>query len=87
MKNVLEDLFTNYYSRKYDSDLIIKLESEIEKNKRQLKKNLNKKQKKLLLRIEDGKIMINEAGNNESFIAGFKMGLKLGFEVFEINED
>ena len=87
MKNVLEELFDNYNSKKRDSDLIIKLESEIEKNKHQLKKNIDKKQKKLLLRIEDGKIAINEAENAENFNAGFKTGLKLGFEIFEIDED
>ena len=83
MKSVIEDLFISSYSKKCDSELAIKLESEIDRNKRWLKKCLSKNQKKLLLRIEDGKDMLNDINTTESFIAGFKIGLKIGVEVSE----
>ena len=84
MKSVIGDLFIEPCQKQVDSELTAKLKSEIDRNKYWLKRGLNKKQKKLLLRIEDGKDLIDEINSAESFIAGFKTGLKIGFEV---NED
>lgn len=62
------------------------LDTEIERNKEQLKANLNKKQKKLLLRFEDSKDLIKEESGYESFVAGFKIGLKIGLKQIKIEK-
>jgi len=84
MDSIIEKVFYTYFDRKASDKSISKIKNEIEVIKKQLKKTFSKKQRKLLLRIEDKKDLINEISSSESFIAGFKIGLKVGFEV---NED
>jgi len=81
MNNILEELFNNYTDLTEQKESISQLTLEIENNKKWLKRNLNKRQKKLLLRIEDGKDLSSEIISKESFISGFKLGLKIGYEV------
>ncbi|MBE6012959.1 DUF6809 family protein [Anaeropeptidivorans aminofermentans] len=80
MRELMEALFYRKRQEAVKSDEIIFWEREIEQSKTKLKKNLTKNQKKLLLRIEDGKNLINEYDTMESFILGFKIGLKIGYE-------
>ncbi|WP_323373272.1 DUF6809 family protein [Anaeropeptidivorans aminofermentans] len=81
MKRFLEELFYKQLQEVLKSNSINMLDTEIERNKEQLKANLNKKQKKLLLRFEDSKDLIKEESGYESFVAGFKIDLKIGYET------
>ena len=77
MKGFLEELFFQSNKKNFNSKSVGNLDSEIEMNEKLLKMNLNEKQKKLLLRIEDAKDLIAEEISFESYIAGFKIGLKI----------
>jgi len=81
MNNILDKLFFDYVKKATKSESVRKLETEIENNKKWLKQDLSERQKKLLLRFEDKKDLIKELSNSESFAAGFKFGLKVGYEV------
>jgi len=83
MESMIEKIYDTYAEGKINSESIQKLAVEIETHKKQLKENLSKKQKKLLLRIEDEKELITEISNSVTFVAGFKMGLKIGYELCE----
>lgn len=76
----MEELYYKKRQAAEKSEEILYWEKEIEESKIKLKKHFTKNQKKLLLRIEDGKNFIDESGNVESFILGFKVGLKIGYE-------
>ena len=58
-----------------------KINNEIEIHRKQLKQHLNKEQRKLLLRIEDKNDLLIEKAHMESFVMGFKLGLKIGYET------
>ena len=80
MRDFWEKLFDKEPLDESTLESLEKLKNEIENDKRRLKMNLSKQQKRLLLRIEDGKDAIAEEGNLGSFVAGFKIGLKIGYE-------
>ena len=81
MSKTLNKLFYHYTKKALQSKDINKLEAEIENKKKCLCQNLDKRQKELLINIEDKKDLINDLSNLESFSIGFKLGLKIGYEV------
>lgn len=81
MKNVLEKMFYEYIKEAANSNFIEEAEDRLEDNKKLLEVHLNEGQKKLLLRVIDDKDLITEKTNLNSFIYGFKTGLKFGYEV------
>jgi len=81
MKSTIEDLFIDYRLKEKNCALIAKLKSRVSENKCRLNKNLGKHQEVLLLEIEDGQNLIAEISSTKSFIAGFKMALKIGLET------
>ena len=81
MDEILDKLFDDYITAAMKSEDIKELEEDAKNNRNRLSKNLKKGHKKLLLRFEDSKDAINELNNIESFVAGFKIGLKIGYEV------
>jgi len=60
---------------------ITKLNTRIENNERIIKVNMNKRERKILLRMIDAKDLISEERAKYSFIEGFKLGLKIGYAV------
>lgn len=81
MIELMEDFIYKNYHKILNSDRIKTLENTAEMNKKYLQKNFSRHQKRLLLRIGDAKDLKAEICSHESFIAGFKMGLKIGYEV------
>lgn len=81
MNSILEQISNNYFKERSKIEFISKTENEIKAIKKILKENLSERQRKLLLGLEDRMELINEINSSESFAAGFKKGLKLGFEV------
>lgn len=81
MRELIEELIYRNFREVLNSNVIKELENTMEMNKKKVKQNLNKKQKKLLLRIGDANDLITEECSCRSFIAGFKMGLKIGYET------
>lgn len=81
MKELMKELIYKNYQEVLNSNRINDLEKEVELNKKRLQKNLGKKQKNLLLRIGDAKDLKSEQCSYKSFIAGFKLGLKIGYET------
>jgi len=82
MESIFESLFYEYsIERKIRSEYIKKLEEEIEASNKRLKKRFSKQQKSLLLDIIDAKDSNRGETNLESFTAGFKIGLKIGYEA------
>lgn len=80
MKEFWEELFHKEIEEAAESDRISKLRKELEANMKYLKQSLNRNQMKLLLRIEDARNSITDESNLESFAAGFKTGLRIGYE-------
>lgn len=80
MSNTLEEIFYEHIKNVKKSDCTNESYSRLEKNERNLKSHLNKKEKKLLLRIIDDKDLIKEEIVSNSFITGFKIGLQVGYE-------
>ena len=81
LKNILEKSFYEDFKIIKQFDYINKLEKNIENNKNQLREHFNKKDKELLLRIIDAKDLKAEEMCLDSYIYGFKLGLKFGYEV------
>ena len=80
MANILDELFYERINKAKKIDFTNELYIRLGKNEKHLKSYLNKKQKKLLLRIIDDKDLIKEEISSNSFIEGFKLGLKVGYE-------
>jgi len=81
MDEILDKLFDDYAAMAIKSEDIKMYEAEVRNNRKWLNKNLSKKQKKFLLRIEDSKDSICEISSFKSFTSGFKLGLKIGYGV------
>jgi len=81
MMTLIEELADKNFQELLQLEKINKYESAAETNRKKLKNNLNKKQRKLLLGIVDAKDSIAEQCGYESFAAGFKLGLKIGYET------
>ena len=81
MDEILDKLFDDYVAMAIKSEGIKELEADAENNRKRLSKNLKKSNKRILLRFEDAKDAIKELNNIEFFTAGFKIGLKIGYEV------
>ena len=79
MNNILENLFNqqNLNSNKYINEI-----QRISSNKGMLKKDFNKWQKKIFLRIIDDKDLITEKWAADSFSEGVRFGIKFMIEIF-----
>ena len=81
LDKILDNLFDDYVAMAPKSEDVLKLEAGVENNRKWLCQNLGKGQKKLLLRLQDGKDSIREINSIQSFNIGFKLGLKIGYEI------
>ena len=79
MKNILDELFYEHINKTKNSNLANETYFRLDKNEKYLKSHLNKKERKLLLRIIDDNL-ISEKISSTSFIEGFKLGLRIGYE-------
>lgn len=86
MDKVIENLFDYSNANRVVTCYEEKIIRETERNNILLKKHLSKQQKKLLLRIVDGKDLINEISSMNSFADGFKLGLRLGIETYSAGD-
>lgn len=84
--NIIEELyFNNIHSKKDipDEDLRYFLDS-ADKNTIELKKHLNKSERRLLLGIIDARDGILEIKMRDKFIDGWKLGAKFVFDTFVV---
>ena len=79
MQEILDHLFNQYNPGKsrYKEEV-----HRINCHKGMLKKDFSKRQKKLLLKIEDDKDLIAEKWATDSFSEGVRFGVRLMTEVF-----
>lgn len=81
MYKILNDIFINEY--KHFEDLV-EYKTELHKyrkNSKLLKNHISKNQKKILLRMIDSKDLMEYERGFNSFLFGFKIGLKFGYET------
>jgi len=81
MEGILDKLFLDYVRSANKPTDITVYEAVLENNKKLLKRKFSKRQKKLLIRIEDSKDSISEINSQHSFNIGLKLGLAIGYEV------
>jgi hypothetical protein len=81
LEKILDNLFDDYVAMAPKSEDILKLEVDVENNRKWLIQSLGKGQNKLLLRLQDGKDSIKEINSMQSFNTGFKLGLRFGYEI------
>ena len=91
MRKTLEDLYygnispaEQQYMRNTDYDKAIRTVSEKEK---QLKLLLGEKEQELLKELVTAQVALNGITAMENFIIGFRIGLRLGFEVMDDDGD
>lgn len=80
MERVLEKIFYEYMREEEMSNCVKEIDERLEKNKKIIGTHLNRKEKRLLLRITDDKDLITEEKSLNSFTYGFKLGVKIGYE-------
>ncbi len=81
MENFLEEFLCNYEHDISNIKSVQKSTPQSEFYRKRLKATLNKNQRKLLLRITDESHLLMDKAHEESFVEGFRLGLKLGYEV------
>ena len=81
LDKIIDNLFADYVTTAMKSENVLKLEADVENHRKWLDQNLTRGQKKLLLRLQDGKDCIIEIISIQSFTTGFKLGFKAGYEI------
>ena len=79
MPRALKKLYDSFYSRPRTTGE----QQRIEHNSVRLKQNFNKHQRKLLLRIIDGKDLICDIISQDSIEQGFRLGMKIATETYQ----
>lgn len=80
MEDILKKAF-NIELIQDETESVRKVMESLELNQKLLKRYLNKNERRLLLRLIDAKDLIAEEKGLHSFINGFKLGLKIGYET------